>query len=194
MYAWKEACPDRRLSVSVNISSRQLLQPDLVDTVRGALERNGVDPASLTLEITEGALLQSDVEETKRKLDELKALGVRLAIDDFGTGSSSLGYLREFPLDELKIDRTFIRGMSEDPQDGPVLVRAILGLASALHLDVIAEGIELPEQLSGLRESGCVTGQGFFFANPLMPDEIEFLLGRADVIGVGAEGRLDRSG
>jgi diguanylate cyclase (GGDEF)-like protein/PAS domain S-box-containing protein len=193
MHAWKEASPDQRLSVSVNISSRQLLQPDLVDTVRGALERNQIDPGSLTLEITEGALLQSDVEETKRKLDDLKALGVRLAIDDFGTGSSSLGYLREFPLDELKIDRTFIRGMSEDPQEGPVLVRAILGLASALHLNVIAEGIELPEQLSGLRESGCVTGQGFFFANPLTPDEIEYLLGRAEVIGVGAEGRRDRS-
>ncbi|MDP9492474.1 MAG: EAL domain-containing protein, partial [Actinomycetota bacterium] len=109
------------------------------------------------------------VEETKHKLEDLKALGVRLAIDDFGTGSSSLGYLREFPLDELRIDRTFIRGMSEDPEEGPVLVRAILGLARALHLDVIAEGIELPEQLTGLRESGCVTGQGFIFANPLPP-------------------------
>jgi diguanylate cyclase (GGDEF)-like protein/PAS domain S-box-containing protein len=194
MHAWKQAFPGRRLSVSVNISSRQLLQPDFVDTVRAALERNEVDAGSLTLEITEGALLQSDVEETKHKLDDLKALGCRLAIDDFGTGSSSLGYLREFPLDELKIDRTFVRGMSEDPLEGPVLVRAILGLASALHLDVIAEGIELPEQLTGLRESGCVTGQGFFFANPLMPDEIEILLGGADVIRVGAEGRLGRSG
>jgi diguanylate cyclase (GGDEF)-like protein/PAS domain S-box-containing protein len=193
MHTWKEAFPGRRLSVSVNISSRQLLQPDFVDTVRAALERNEVDAGSLTLEITEGALLQSDVEETKHKLDDLKALGCRLAIDDFGTGSSSLGYLREFPLDELKIDRTFVRGMSEDPLEGPVLVRAILGLASALHLDVIAEGIELPEQLTGLRESGCVTGQGFFFANPLMPDEIEILLGGADVIRVGAEGRLGRS-
>jgi diguanylate cyclase (GGDEF)-like protein/PAS domain S-box-containing protein len=191
MHAWMEASPGRRLSVSVNISSRQLLQPDLVNTVRSALELNGIDPGSLTLEITEGALLQSDVEETKHKLDDLKALGVRLAIDDFGTGSSSLGYLREFPLDELKIDRTFIRGMSEDPQEGPVLVRAILGLANALHLDVIAEGIE---QLTRLRESGCVTGQGFFFANPLTPDEIESLLGGADVIGVGAGGTLGRSG
>jgi diguanylate cyclase (GGDEF)-like protein/PAS domain S-box-containing protein len=193
MRAWKESFPGRRLSVSVNISARQLLQPDLVYRVREALDLNEIDPGLLTLEITEGALLQG-VEETKHKLEELKALGIRLAIDDFGTGSSSLGYLREFPLDELKIDRTFVRGMSEDPDEGPVLVRAILGLANALHLDVIAEGIELPEQLAGLQESGCVTGQGFFFANPLLPDEIEFLLGEADVTGVAAAGTRGLSG
>ncbi len=168
MHTWKDAFPGRRLSVNVNISARQLLQPDLVSRVRAALELNGIDPGSLTLEITEGALLQG-VDDTKHKLKDLKALDVRLAIDDFGTGSSSLGYLREFPLDELKIDRTFIRGMSEDPEEGPVLVGAILGLARALHLDVVAEGIELPEQLTRLQESGCVTGQGFFFANPLPP-------------------------
>ena len=185
IHAWQVSFPGRRLSVSVNISSRQLLQPDLVDRVRAAIERNEVDPGSLTLEITEGALLHSVVEDTKHKLDELKALGVRLAIDDFGTGSSSLGYLREFPLDELKIDRTFVRGMSEDPEGGPVLVRAILGLAKALHLDVIAEGIELPEQLTELRGSGCVTGQGFFFADPLLPTEVELLLAGTDQLAPG---------
>ena len=179
MHTWKDAFPGRRLSVNVNISARQLLQPDLVSRVRAALELNGIDPGSLTLEITEGALLQG-VDDTKHKLKDLKALGVRLAIDDFGTGSSSLGYLREFPLDELKIDRTFIRGMSEDPEEGPVLVRAILGLAAALHLDVVAEGIELPEQLTGLQESGCTTVQGFFFANPLPPAEIGALLDLKD--------------
>jgi len=182
---WGDAFPDRSLTVSVNISPRQLLDPDLVDRLRTALDRNRLDPGSLTLEITEGALMQG-VDETKQRLGELKALGVRLAIDDFGTGSSSLGYLREFPIDELKIDRTFVRGMVEDPQEGPMLVRAILGLARALHLDVVAEGIELPEQVTSLRESGCVTGQGFFFAEPVVPGEIDFLLGQRSSVGPDA--------
>jgi diguanylate cyclase (GGDEF)-like protein/PAS domain S-box-containing protein len=178
--AWNAGFPGRSLTVSVNISARQLLDPDLVETLRAALTAHGLDATSMTLEITEGALMQG-VEETRQRLAELKALGVRLAIDDFGTGSSSLGYLREFPIDELKIDRTFIRGMVEDPEEGPRLVRAILGLAKALHLDVVAEGIELPEQLAGLRESGCETGQGFFFATPVVPGEIDHLLGEQKV-------------
>ena len=177
--AWQEAFPTRPLSVSVNISPRQLIESDLVGQVRAALQRHEVDPGSLTLEITEGALLH-DVEETKRKLDDLKALGVRLAIDDFGTGSSSLGNLRRFPLDELKIDRTFVTGMTEDAGDGTSLVRAILELAGALHLNVVAEGIEFPEQLARLRESGCATGQGFLFAKPSVPEEIASLLARIE--------------
>jgi diguanylate cyclase (GGDEF)-like protein/PAS domain S-box-containing protein len=174
--AWNDAYPGRSLSLSVNISPRQLLDPDLVPRLRMALADNEVDPSSLTLEISEGALMQG-VEETRLRLRELKSLGVRLAIDDFGTGSSSLGYLQEFPIDELKIDRTFVRRMVEDPTEGTTLVRAILGLARALHLEVVAEGIELPEQLDGLRESGCETGQGFLFATPVVADEIGFLLG-----------------
>ena len=114
---------------------------------------------------------------------------MRLAIDDFGTGSSSLvGVLREFPIDELKIDRTFVGGMVEDPAEA-TLVRAILGLAQALHLEVVAEGIELPEQLDGLRESGCESGQGFLFATPVVADEIGFLLGQSNA----AEGVASRS-
>jgi len=174
---WGDAFPGRSLTVSVNISTRQLFDRDLVNRLRTALDRNELDPCSLTLEITERALMQG-VDETRQRLGELKALGVRLAIDDFGTGSSSLGYLREFPIDELKIDRTFVRGMVEDPQEGPMLVRAILGLARALHLDVVAEGIELPEQLTSLRESGCRRGQGFFFLEPVVPGETDFLLGQ----------------
>jgi diguanylate cyclase (GGDEF)-like protein/PAS domain S-box-containing protein len=177
--AWQEAFPGRQLSVSVNISSRQLTESDLLGQVRAALQLHELDPGSLTLEITEGALLH-DVEETKRKLDDLKALGVRLAIDDFGTGSSSLGHLRRFPLDELKIDRTFVMGMTEDAADGTSLVHAIVELAGALHLNVVAEGIELPEQLARLRASGCATGQGFLFAKPGVPEEIGSLLGRIE--------------
>ena len=176
---WREAFPTRQLSVSVNISPRQLIESDLVSQVRAALQLHEVDPGSLTLDITEGALLH-DVEETKRKLDDLKALGVRLAIDDFGTGSSSLGYLRRFPLDELKIDRTFVMGMTEEPAEGTGLVHAIVELAGALHLNVVAEGIELPEQLARLQESGCATGQGFLFAEPSLPEEIGSLLERIE--------------
>jgi EAL domain-containing protein (putative c-di-GMP-specific phosphodiesterase class I) len=120
------------------------------------------------------------VEEIKRKLDELKALGVRLAIDDFGTGSSSLANLRRLPLDELKIDRTFVMGMTEDASEGTSLVRAIVELAGALHLNVVAEGIELPEQLTRLRKTGCATGQGFLFAKPSAPEEIGSMLGRIE--------------
>jgi len=177
--AWQEEFPTRQLSVSVNVSPRQLTESDLVGQVRAALELHEVDPGSLTLEITEGALLH-DVEETKRKLDELKALGVRLAIDDFGTGSSSLGNLQRFPLDELKIDRTFVMGMTEDASEGTSLVHAIVELAGALHLNVVAEGIELPEQLTRLRKSGCATGQGFLFAKPSVPEEIASLLARIE--------------
>ena len=176
---WQEAFPGRPLSVSVNISPRQLIESDLASRVRAVLELHELDAASLTLEITEGALLH-DVEETKRKLDDLKALGVRLAIDDFGTGSSSLGNLRRFPIDELKIDRTFVTGMTEDPVEGTSLVHAILELAGALHLNVVAEGIEFPEQLARLRESGCATGQGFLFAKPSVPEEIASLLARIE--------------
>ena len=175
--AWNDAYPGRSLSLSVNISARQLLDPDLVQRLRTALTDNELEPSSLTIEIGEDALMQG-VEETRLRLRDLKSLGVRLAIDDFG--SSSLGYLRKLPIDELKIDRTFVRRMVDDPAEGTNLVRAILGLARALHLEVVAEGIELSEQLDGLRESGCETGQGFFFATPVVADEIEFLLGASN--------------
>ena len=189
--AWREAFPEQRPSVSVNLSPRQLYEPDLVDQVRAVLEETGFDPGGLILEITEGALLQG-VEETKRKLADLKRLGVRLAIDDFGNGSTTLAYLGEFPVDILKIDRSFIRGMSDNPE-GRILVQAILDLARALHLDTVAEGIELQEQRTELMTSGCTSGQGFFFAKPVTAERIAGLLGggemsvRSDsyVVGLG---------
>src|ERR687896_675046 len=174
--------PERGLlrpSLSVNLSPRQLYEPDLVAQVRAVLDETGFDPAALILEITEGALLQG-VEETKRKLADLKELGVRLAIDDFGNGSTTLAYLGEFPVDILKIDRSFIRGMSDNPE-GRILVQAILDLARALHLDTVAEGIEFQEQRTELLTSGCASGQGFFFAEPVAPDRIAALLGGVDL-------------
>ena len=172
--AWREEFPDRKPSVSVNLSPRQLYEPDLVAQVRAVLEETGFDPGGLILEITEGALLQG-VEETKRKLADLKQLGVRLAIDDFGNGSTTLAYLGEFPVDILKIDRSFIRGMCDNPE-GRILVQAILDLARALKLDTVAEGIELKEQRTELLTSGCASGQGFFFAEPVAPEQIAGLL------------------
>jgi diguanylate cyclase (GGDEF)-like protein/PAS domain S-box-containing protein len=179
--AWWEAFPEQKLSLSVNLSPRQLYEPDLVAQVRTVLADTGFDPSGLILEITEGALMQG-VEETKRKLADLKALGVRLAIDDFGNGSTTLAYLGEFPVDILKIDRSFIRGMSDNPE-GRILVQAILDLARALRLDAVAEGIEVQEQRMELLTSGCASGQGFFFAEPVVPERIAALLGGVQLPG-----------
>jgi diguanylate cyclase (GGDEF)-like protein/PAS domain S-box-containing protein len=175
MQEWREMFPAHQPFLSVNLSPRQLYAPELVKAVRSVLEETKLDPRSLVLEITEGALLQG-VEETRQTLADLKALGVKLAIDDFGAGSSSLGYLSEFPVDILKIDRSFIRGMSDNPDEGHVVVRAILDLARALHLETVAEGIERPEQLSSLLDSGCSSGQGFYFAKAVSSDRLAALL------------------
>jgi diguanylate cyclase (GGDEF)-like protein/PAS domain S-box-containing protein len=187
---WRAAYPDAAgLWVSVNLSTRQLLEPDLVLQVSGVLEGSGLDPSGLTLEITEGSLMQ-DVDETVRKLQGLKGLGVRLAIDDFGTGSSSLGYLRQFPIDLLKIDKSFVDEVTSAESEGPALVRAIIELAQTLHLDTVAEGIELTEQLAELSAAGCHSGQGFLFARPLQPDAMDEYL-RHEASNAGRDVRAD---
>ena len=169
---WRTGFPEAaNLSVSVNLSTRQLFEPDLVAKVRDVLERSELDPSALVLEITEGSLLQG-VTETIAKLRGLKALGVRLAIDDFGTGSSSLGHLRQFPIDVLKIDKSFVDEVATTGSEGPALVRAIIDLARTLQLDTVAEGIEEPAQLAELRSAGCRSGQGYLFAKPLQADAI----------------------
>ncbi len=152
--------------MSVNLSTRQLLEPDLVLQVQEVLNESGLDPSALILEITEGSLMQ-DVGTTAVKLHHLKELGVRLAIDDFGTGSSSLAYLRQFPIDLLKIDKSFVDQMTSEESEGPALVRAIIELAQTFHLKTVAEGIEESEQLDELRLAGCHSGQGYLFARPL---------------------------
>ncbi len=170
------------LCVSVNLSTRQLLEADLVTQVRDVLEASGLEPSALTLELTEGSLMQ-DVEETVGKLRALKDLGVRLAIDDFGTGSSSLGYLQRFPIDTLKIDKSFVDGIAADDSEDPALVRAIVQMAATLSLETIAEGIEGSEQLDELRSAGCRAGQGYLFARPLQADALEAFLDTADEAG-----------
>jgi diguanylate cyclase (GGDEF)-like protein/PAS domain S-box-containing protein len=173
---WRAQYPGASdLYVSVNLSTRQLLEPDLVEQVREVLAETGLHPAALTLEITEGSLMQGVVETTV-KLKGLKELGVRLAVDDFGTGSSSLGYLRKFPIDVLKIDKSFVDEITTEGPDGPALVRAIIDLAKNLHLSTVAEGIELNEQLAELRAAGCGSGQGYLFARPLRSEAMASLL------------------
>ena len=171
---WQDRLAERTFGVSVNLSARQFGDPELVAFVLGVVREAGIDPGSLTLEITESVLMQHTT-STIETLTQLRANGVRLAIDDFGTGYSSLSYLDRFPVDSLKIDRTFIDGFGAG-REGPVLVRAIIDLAEALGLDVVAEGIERADQLGPLRQLGCRYGQGFLFAHPLDADALGALL------------------
>jgi EAL domain-containing protein (putative c-di-GMP-specific phosphodiesterase class I) len=145
---------------------------DLVADVTQALRDSGLDPGNLVIEMTESVIMQN-TEVTLQKLERLKALGVRIAIDDFGTGYSSLSYLHRFPIDILKIDRSFVQRLGED-RDGAELARAILTLGEALDLEVVAEGIELESQERELLELGCVAGQGFYYSRPGLLHEIEF--------------------
>ena len=149
-----------------------------------------MEPANLVLEITEGSLMQ-EVALTAAKLHSLKELGTRLAIDDFGTGSSSLGYLRQFPIDVLKIDKSFVDDLGQRA-DASALVRTIIELAQSLRLGVVAEGIETVEQLAELRRAGCGSGQGYLFAKPLVREDIEELL-RDGARLVPADSELDPS-
>ncbi|MCG7988081.1 MAG: EAL domain-containing protein [Candidatus Thiodiazotropha weberae] len=159
--------------MSVNISPRQFLNPDFVIKVERLLAESDVDPACLTLEITEGVLLNK-LDMARDKMLTLKKLGVRFSIDDFGTGYSSLAYLRRLPVDEIKIDRSFIRDISNDPEDAS-LVETIITLADKLCLQVVAEGVETEEQCCFLRECGCSCFQGYYFHRPQSADTLEAL-------------------
>jgi diguanylate cyclase (GGDEF)-like protein/PAS domain S-box-containing protein len=162
-----ETMPGESPSISINLSLKQIHQSDIVSDVRDALIESGLEPGRLTLEITE-TVLMADTEHAVQRLRELKALGVRLALDDFGTGYSSLSYLSKFPVDILKMDRSFLRaGASPEAAD---LANAVVALGATLDLEVVAEGIELPEQWHNLRDLGCDLGQGYYFAKPMNAD------------------------
>ncbi|HWX87525.1 MAG TPA: bifunctional diguanylate cyclase/phosphodiesterase, partial [Solirubrobacteraceae bacterium] len=156
------------IGIAVNVSTRQLDTDAFVPSVAYALERSGLDSGALTLEITETTLM-SNTEETATRLAQAKDLGVRIAIDDFGTGYSSLAYLQRFPVDALKIDRSFISRMGQDPE-GETLIRTLVQLGKSLAIETLAEGIEQSRELSLLREEHCDSGQGFLFARPLDVD------------------------
>lgn len=172
---WQDRYPDNPpLMMSVNLSPKQFHRPDLVDGVAQALAQTGLDPRSLTLEITEDVLVK-DAQLAGAVLGLLKNLRIRIAIDDFGTGYSSLSRLKYLPVDTLKIDRSFVSGLGENSED-KVLVSGMMDLASGLGLDVIAEGVETSRQLAQLRSLGCEMAQGFYFSKPLPSEEISSLL------------------
>jgi diguanylate cyclase (GGDEF)-like protein len=158
-------------SVSVNLSARQLNRADLVDAVAKALAESGLNPDRLWLEITESVLME-DADATVVTLERLRALGVHLSVDDFGTGYSSLAYLRRFPVDALKVDRSFVAGLGQDPEDSAI-VEAVVSMAHSLRLSVVAEGVETREQLNRLRDLGCELAQGFLFAAPVPPSALD---------------------
>jgi EAL domain-containing protein (putative c-di-GMP-specific phosphodiesterase class I) len=168
---WQREYPSRRdLHVTVNLSARQLQDPGLPFAVATALDELTMDPAALTLEITESVLM-SDRDVSLARLLDLKFLGVRLAIDDFGTGYSSLAYLQRFPLDVLKVDKAFVDGVAHGPEEA-ALAAAIVRLGHSLHLRTVAEGVEQPEQVAHLRRLGCQEAQGYLFARPLPASQI----------------------
>ena len=162
---WQMNETTRHLKIAVNVSARQFHQPDFVASVKDTVRAAAIDPCRLELELTESAIL-SDVDETIRRMNELRALGIRFALDDFGTGYSSLSYLKRLPLDQLKIDQSFVRDMAED-EGSEAIVLAILSLSHALGLEVVAEGVERPEQRDFLRHHGCDCFQGYLFGKPL---------------------------
>jgi diguanylate cyclase (GGDEF)-like protein len=176
---WQRAYPDRAPTMGVNLSARQFQRPELLADIHEALTASGLDPRGLKLEITESVIMQ-DAEATTATLIALKELGIRLAIDDFGTGYSSLSYLKRFPVDTLKIDRSFVDGLGVDSQD-TAIVRSIVALAKALGLSVTGEGIETSVQSAELRELDCDRGQGYLFARPQPPELIERLFAAAPI-------------
>jgi EAL domain-containing protein (putative c-di-GMP-specific phosphodiesterase class I) len=161
----------RPFKVSVNLSARQLHHPDLVDEVVGALEDAGLDPGALVVEITESMILR-DHQAVAAKLQVLRGLGVGVALDDFGTGYSSLSHLQRLPVDQIKIDRSFVGGQDH-------VVEAVLQLGRTLRLQTVAEGVETRQQAKRLRSLGCELAQGYHFGRPLEPAAVSALLGAA---------------
>jgi Amt family ammonium transporter len=174
MVAWQADTPSAaRLAISVNLSAIQILQPDLVNEVRGILRETGMDPERVKLEITEGVVLEN-TEMVARVLESLRALGVQLGLDDFGMGYSGLSYLHRFPFQTIKIDRTFVSGMHD--QGNTEIIRAIVSMAAGLQMNVTAEGVETLAQLQQLKELACEYGQGFYFRQPLSTEDARRML------------------
>jgi diguanylate cyclase (GGDEF)-like protein/PAS domain S-box-containing protein len=174
---WKETLGrDRDLSMSVNLSIKQFTQPNLVENIGKLLKELDLSPDALKLEITESTVME-DPAAAVEMLQQMKGLGIRLAIDDFGTGYSSLSYLHRFPLDTLKIDRSFISGIAGGI-NGLEIARTVMPLAKNLRLDVVAEGVETAEQVQELKKLNCKYAQGFYFSKPLSPEDAEALISK----------------
>jgi diguanylate cyclase (GGDEF)-like protein len=174
---WQELQPDAPpVGVAVNLSARQLADPDLTSHIEGSIQANGIDPATLWLELTETALLDESA-FSERTMAALSGIGVRLALDDFGVGFSSLGYLKRLPLSMIKLDRTFVENVTDNPHDAAI-VRAVTDMADTIGIEVVAEGVETDDQVRMARDLGCGYAQGFHFAEPVPPSYIERLLAR----------------
>lgn len=171
---WAKSDLTSHLTLAVNVSAQQFKQHDFVEKVAALLRLHEIGASRLKLELTESVVL-SNVTDVITKMHALKALGVRLSLDDFGTGYSSLSYLKQLPLDQIKIDQSFVRDMTTDPNDA-VMVKTIIGLAKNFRLNVIAEGVETAAQLALLKEQGCVTYQGYLFSKPVPIEQFEALL------------------
>ena len=182
---WQTAAGNESFQLSVNLSPVQFNQPRLVEEVSEALEDSGLPPECLVLEITENALMRES-DTMRDRLEELKELGVRLAVDDFGVGYSSLSYLRRFPVDHLKIDRSFVQGAGDGPEDS-ALCEAIVRLGEHLGLTTVAEGIERPSQLEWFKGKHCRFGQGFYLSRPAPAEFIDELLGTGSGSGSASD-------
>jgi diguanylate cyclase (GGDEF)-like protein/PAS domain S-box-containing protein len=176
LMAWAMQAESRDLQLAINVSARQFLQADFVDRIAACLRRSGVTPARLKLELTESVVLDN-VEEVICRMQQIKALGVAFSLDDFGTGYSSLSYLKRLPLDQIKIDQSFVRDISSDPNDAAI-VRAILAMSQSLGLDVIAEGVETQAQRDFLQANGCPAFQGYLYGKPMPIDEWQIRFGQ----------------
>ena len=177
MAAWHAAAPgNARLTISVNVSSRQLFDPRFFIELERALEASGLDPRKLQIEITESIFL-AQCDDLAALLERIQVLGVRIALDDFGTGYSSLSYLERFRFDALKIDQSFVAKLLTTSATGEI-VRLIIGLARALAMEVVAEGIEEAEQWEALRRYGCTRGQGYLFSRPVPEAAVSEVIAR----------------
>lgn len=188
MKVWEDEYPEYgAFTMNVNLSGKQLLRADVVDRVRAALEKTGIDPTHVKLEITESVMM-TDMDTTTERLYGLKALGVKLAMDDFGTGYSCMANMTSFPLDTIKIDRAFIQRLSNDEANSKHMVEAIIALSKALLLDVTGEGVETLQQVLYLKSLGCDIAQGYYFAEPLTPDDmVSFLAGGRGSLAEGCD-------
>jgi diguanylate cyclase (GGDEF)-like protein/PAS domain S-box-containing protein len=172
--AWRNAPLFTHLTLAVNVSAQQFRQNDFVTKIAAMLMRHHVAPGALKVELTESVVL-GDVDDVVRKMHDLRALGVTLSLDDFGTGYSSLSYLKQLPLDQIKIDQSFVRDISTDPTDA-VMVKTIIDMARNFRLHVIAEGVETEAQRAFLQHHGCPAYQGFLFSKPVAPEAFEALV------------------
>jgi EAL domain-containing protein (putative c-di-GMP-specific phosphodiesterase class I) len=184
--SWETDDLTRSLKLAVNVSSRQFHQPLFVQQVEKIVKNNGIDPTRLKLELTESTVL-INIADTISKMRAIKSLGVGLSLDDFGTGYSSLLYLKELPLDQLKIDQTFVQDILIDKSDA-ILSKTIIDLAKNFGLNVIAEGVETEEQWAWLNQHGCHAHQGYLFGKPLPLENFVQLLQKIGQPNVAANG------